>query len=47
VYHDKPHRSYGARQQWDGFFWEDWQTFLPIPVSVIDINPEIAQNTGY
>ena len=26
---------------------EDWQTFLPIPVSVIDINPEIAQNTGY
>ena len=26
---------------------EDWQTFLPIPVSMIDINPEIAQNTGY
>ncbi len=25
----------------------DWQTFLPIPVSVIDINPDIAQNTGY
>ena len=25
----------------------DWQTFLPIPVSVININPDIAQNTGY
>ena len=26
---------------------EDWQTFLPIPVSVVNINPDIAQNAGY
>ncbi len=25
----------------------DWQTYLPIPVSVVNINPDIAQNTGY
>ena len=25
----------------------DWQNFLPIPVSVININPKVAQNTGY
>ncbi len=25
----------------------DWQTFLPIPISVININPDVAQNTGY
>lgn len=25
----------------------DWQTFLPIPLSVININPDIAQNVGY
>ena len=24
-----------------------WQTLLPIPISVININPNIAQNTGY
>lgn len=26
---------------------EDWQTILPIPVSVLDINPDAAQNAGY
>lgn len=26
---------------------EDWQTMLPVPVSVIDINPDVAQNPGY
>lgn len=26
---------------------QDWQTMLPIPVSVIDINPQAAQNVGY
>lgn len=26
---------------------ESWQTILPIPVSVIDINPDVAQNVGY
>ena len=25
----------------------DWQTFLPIPVSVLNINPDVAQNAGY
>lgn len=25
----------------------DWQTFLPVPVSVLNINPDAAQNTGY
>lgn len=25
----------------------DWQTLLPIPISVININPDIAQNAGY
>ncbi len=25
----------------------NWQTFLPIPVSIININPDVAQNTGY
>lgn len=25
----------------------NWQTFLPIPISVVNINPDIAQNTGY
>lgn len=25
----------------------DWQVLLPIPVSVININPDIAQNPGY
>lgn len=25
----------------------DWQTFLPIPVGVLNINPDAAQNTGY
>lgn len=25
----------------------NWQTMLPIPVSVKDINPNVAQNTGY
>ncbi len=26
---------------------QDWQTMLPIPVSVIDINPKVSQNVGY
>ena len=26
---------------------EDWQTLLPIPTSVININEEVAQNPGY
>ena len=26
---------------------EDWQLRLPIPQSVKDINPEVAQNVGY
>ena len=25
----------------------DWQTMLPIPLSVININPDVAQNVGY
>lgn len=25
----------------------DWQTLLPIPLSVINVNPDIAQNPGY
>lgn len=25
----------------------DWQTFLPIPISVLNINSEVAQNVGY
>lgn len=25
----------------------NWQTFLPIPVSIVNINPDVAQNTGY
>jgi len=25
----------------------DWQTLLPIPISVININPDVAQNVGY
>ena len=25
----------------------DWQTILPIPFNVININPEMAQNAGY
>lgn len=26
---------------------DDWQTALPIPLSVININPDVAQNVGY
>lgn len=26
---------------------EDWQTLLPIPLAVININPDVAQNVGY
>lgn len=26
---------------------EEWQTALPIPLSVININPDVAQNVGY
>ncbi len=26
---------------------EDWQTILPIPISILDINPDVAQNVGY
>lgn len=26
---------------------DEWQTMLPIPVSVLNINPDVAQNTGY
>ncbi len=26
---------------------DEWQTMLPVPLSVIDINPDIAQNVGY
>lgn len=26
---------------------EQWQTMLPIPVSVFNINPDVAQNVGY
>lgn len=25
----------------------EWQTLLPIPISVININPDVAQNVGY
>ena len=25
----------------------DWQVFLPIPISVLNINPDVAQNVGY
>lgn len=25
----------------------DWQALLPIPISVININPDVAQNVGY
>lgn len=25
----------------------DWQTLLPIPLSVLNINPDVAQNVGY
>lgn len=25
----------------------DWQTLLPIPLTVININPDVAQNVGY
>lgn len=24
-----------------------WQTYLPVPVSVTNINPDVAQNAGY
>ena len=26
---------------------DDWQTMLPVPLSVININPDVAQNVGY
>ena len=26
---------------------EDWQVFLPVPISVLNINPDVAQNVGY
>lgn len=26
---------------------EDWQTMLPVPLSVFNINPDVAQNVGY
>ena len=26
---------------------QEWQTMLPIPVSVLDINPKASQNVGY
>lgn len=26
---------------------QDWQTALPVPLSVININPDVAQNVGY
>ena len=26
---------------------DEWQTMLPIPLSVININPDVAQNVGY
>lgn len=26
---------------------DEWQTMLPVPLSVIDINPDVAQNVGY
>ena len=25
----------------------EWQVLLPIPISVININPDVAQNPGY
>ena len=25
----------------------EWQTLLPVPVSVFNINPQVAQNVGY
>ena len=25
----------------------NWQNYLPIPVSVTNINPDVAQNAGY
>ncbi|MDE7142875.1 MAG: RagB/SusD family nutrient uptake outer membrane protein, partial [Muribaculaceae bacterium] len=25
----------------------EWQTMLPIPIDVININPDVAQNFGY
>ena len=25
----------------------DWQTILPVPISVLNINPDVAQNPGY
>ncbi len=26
---------------------EEWQTMLPIPIGILDINPDVAQNVGY
>ncbi|MDE6069304.1 MAG: RagB/SusD family nutrient uptake outer membrane protein, partial [Alistipes sp.] len=26
---------------------DEWQTMLPVPLSVININPDVAQNVGY
>lgn len=26
---------------------DDWQVYLPVPISVLNINPDVAQNVGY